>query len=290
MKKTKIQNVFTFATDDQPIIRGRLHGYDTQLDEDLVLLASLIVPKMELQEQKEISIRPDGTFELKMAHSIGPRQIWLKTGAHYFGELRFSKEITVTIDLNTLRKGQTQYYAHDSVIFSGPDSTLTHYVNQHNTNHNPKLEQLNDEITKTLFDRKIPPEEKLPIMRRQQEASMTLLKEFIQENPSEHAKALLNDELSDFYGRILAIYFIAKQAMSEALLQEVLAHEPHQLTNEGVDYYRHFCFYLMTTFKRRAFPSFVFIDQNGNYQPDVVSRISSVDFAKVSAALASDND
>ncbi|MEM6378921.1 MAG: TlpA disulfide reductase family protein [Bacteroidota bacterium] len=250
MHFTKPQTPFTFTTNKKPIIRGRLNGYDPQLDANLVLLAILVVPTVSLQTQKEIRIQKDGQFFIELEDNITPQQIWLKVGEYYFGQLLLFEKIIVDIDLNALRGGSTQYYINQNVTFSGPDAELCDYVNRYTTYLSAHHDQLDVNITKIYIDKSIPLNEKLQMVKDRKAASQKLLEGFTNDNPSKNKEVLFNDLLSDYYGRIMIVYSKAKQAMPAALLEKVLAHEPHQLSNDGVNYYRYLCFYL-----RNADPS-----------------------------------
>ncbi|GAB5551805.1 MAG: hypothetical protein Sapg2KO_13960 [Saprospiraceae bacterium] len=235
------QETFTFESDTKPVIKGKLIGYNQEVDTILSITASLVVPSAEFQSAKDIPIETDGTFQLTLDYPIANRQIWLRVGEYYFGELLFSEEIMVTIDLVNLKKIEKEYFHSEYVQFSGVDGPLTDYMNRFTSyrqslEDNPYKEML---LVKRNEDLSI--SERLAQMRIHQKEVIQVREDFIAKNPSEHAWVLKNEAVSDFYSEVSTLYW--GKEMSQDLLEEVLAHEPKFISNAGASYYRGLGFY-----------------------------------------------
>ncbi|MEM6379412.1 MAG: TlpA family protein disulfide reductase [Bacteroidota bacterium] len=238
---TFAQEGFTFESEVKPVIKGTLQGYDAEADANLSIRATLVVPTPQGQVSKKVVIQPDGTFELTLDHPVSNRQIWFTVGDYYYGQLLFSEEVIITLDLAKLKKKDKEYFHSKHVQFSGKDGPLTAYVNQFTTYRQSQRYEPYKALRKARRDESKSIEERLAQMRIHQTEVMQLREDFIKKNPSKYSWVLKNEALSNFYEKVCFLYL--REQMPEDLLKEVLAHEPKFISNDGTSYYRALGFY-----------------------------------------------
>lgn len=237
------QDSFVFKNEIIPEVEGKLQHYDPEVDVELKITYSIVVPSTATQVKKETAPDAQGRFTLELDYPLRNQQIWLSIGDYYFGELLVDQGLQIEADLEALKK-ESGNFDHPAVVFSGPDGEMTSYINQYITYRNAQPDRPESERPQLLMDREMEVMEKVKKFRAIHQRILRRDSQFFAENPSPYDWVIRNESISDHYGELCVAFWGWGKEMPDDLYRGIIAHRPRFISNAGVGYYRYLSVYL----------------------------------------------
>lgn len=231
-----------FSEGSRPILKGQLIGYDAVIDSNLTIKCAMVVPTPTSQIDTFLPIAEDGSFELQLLYPMHNQQVWFILGDYYFGELMLDQGLTINADLKALKGAEPNGFYNENVQFSGPDASLTTYLNRFITFRNEQKDWPGGDIMTIMQDREASPAEKVQKLKVTQQKMESIQQRFFKTYPSEHQDFLVNERLSDMYG-LFSVFYWSKKMPTE-LLTEITSHQPLAISNNATGFYRYLANYL----------------------------------------------
>lgn len=228
------QGNLTFRSNTKPTIKGKLIGYNPEVDADLIVWATVTSPALE-DIKREAEIQADGTFQIDLEYPLLNRQAWFYVDKLYFGQLFLTKDLMITIDLDGLKNSEKQNFGNPHVQYSGTDGDRVNFANQFSAYlKSQKVDHLRA-ISKTMRNYDLSAEEKVKQYRQHHQNIINLIDEFTADNPSKYADFLKNERTSRTYSIMASAYW--GKEIPASLFNEIIAHEPYFLSSQGIGYY-----------------------------------------------------
>lgn len=228
----------TFFLDAAPEITGHLIGYDPEIDGDVTVTYSVVVPAPEFQIEYQTQVSADGRFQLEVPRPLARQQVWLTLDGYYFGPIIMEKGLSMTFDLRALRE-EGDSFGSPHVQFSGPDGPLSTYLNKYISYEIPRRE--GNPVMEILMDRQASASDKWARVEQTFDRMARIEADFMAEHPSPLSSYLANERMSRYYGLALIIW--RNEGLPDTLQQALMDHQPLLLSNDCTDYYRYLGMY-----------------------------------------------
>ncbi|MEM1326391.1 MAG: TlpA disulfide reductase family protein [Bacteroidota bacterium] len=235
------QDNFTHLNEVHPVVKGQLLGYDTRENADLQIKFNVVQPSPNFQ--KTFLVQPDdvGYFELQLPHSLRYQQVWFSIGDHYFSELILDQGLYIDIQWDDLTSKANSKHKSKAVTFKGKDGELNEYLRQYNAAYKKHRSDFGNDFD-IITNRSSIVEEKREQLMSHHAKRKAFVEQYIEKNPSPYSWLLMNDRLSEDYGKFFLIY--SNEKMSTDLEQKILAHRPKLISNSSmIDYYTYANYY-----------------------------------------------
>lgn len=204
---------------------------NTSVDYSVVLLGP------QTQTKKHTSLNKDGAVKIVLDDNLPYQQVWLNVEGILYTGLYVNSDLSITIDA-AITKGKEVYLAGDGVQFSGIDGALNTAMNKQTLFRKEEQDNCqsllaNGSIAAANNKTRIPAFMVTAdsIYRQLQKIN----EEFIRQNP-DFAWAIRNETKSLYYHWVSLPFTYS--AMPDTLFQQISAHQPFFMSNDGVGFYR----------------------------------------------------
>jgi thiol-disulfide isomerase/thioredoxin len=218
-----------------PQVRGVLTGFTRAELSDLVIKYIIQVPS-KLQQTEVVEIDRNGRFELKMDFPLPYQEVMLMVGDNYFRSFVVHKDLTVRIDMQKLRKSNGEN-SDRAVTFSGADAEMVEYQVNYSISAGNKLRALSAKQSKIVSSRTAGLEKILASYNEANSAEQKLIDDYAKQNPSSFEWILRDDFRSQYYSDQIKAHIWSGESIPDDLWEEILQHQPMQLTSRSTDYY-----------------------------------------------------
>lgn len=234
-----------------PIVRGKfLHFTTADLDTlSIVYIISHFSP--DSKERRSADIKKDGTFELKLDHSIPYQEIVF--GVSNVGATRFyaHKGLFIEVDLqkwraeltNSVQTEQDVHFKNDCFYLSGPDAEMNRFLGLY-LNFDLARREEAYRLESAVVNKKLNLTDRLAKLNQAQEVFVAHEKQFFQSHPSVHQWIISEERLTRHYGYLMGAHFY-NQESRQLLPQEVFDHQPRLLNDYSSSYYLYLGYFLI---------------------------------------------
>lgn len=196
------------------------------------------------QSKRFTKLNRDGAVTIVLEDKLPYQQVWLSIDSFLYTGIYVNTDLTITIDV-AITKGKEIYLAGDGVQFSGIDGGLNAAMNKKTLFR--KEEQ--DNCYSLLANGSIEAANKkslLPAFMKTADSIYRHLQEieeqFISLNPG-YAWAMHNETRSLYFHWVTVPF--TSSTMPDSLFQQINAHQPFFVSNDGVAFYRQLCNYIV---------------------------------------------
>lgn len=235
-----------------PVVKGRLLNCTPEDVDTLSIRYVLVVPNPERQSTRQVNLKKDGSFEIKLDYAIPYQQIWLMLPYSY-SEVIAHKDLYIEADLKEMRAyDKTHSESKDRpplfLKYSGSDASINQMVNQYIRFEPTELEKIY-ELQNKARDYKAPRSEKLKAWDQAFQLRQEREIRFLEQNPfSEIAWILENERKSEYYSYQFILHSMGSVPIGDSL-ETALSHQPKLLSNDGMAYYRYLQMLLSVKYK-----------------------------------------
>lgn len=194
------------------------------------------------QIKKYTKLNKEGAVKIVLDDNLPYQQIWLNIDGFLYTGIYVNSGLSITIDV-AITKGKEVYLAGEGVQFSGIDGPL-------NTTMNKKTlfrKEEQDNCQSLLANGSIAAannKSKIPAFLVTADSIYRQLREideqFIGQNPG-YAWAIRNETKSLYFHWVSLPYNFS--IMPDSIFQQMNAHQPYFMSNDGVAFYRQLCNY-----------------------------------------------
>ncbi|MFK7770462.1 MAG: protein kinase [Mariniblastus sp.] len=233
-------NAYFAESKNVPTVRGAVSGASRSELSDLVIQYYVQVPS-KTQETRTATIDRNGQFDLKLEYAFPFQQIGLKIGDFYHGNITVHRDLTISIDLNQLKKNKSLVGGR-GIEFTGLDAEMADFLYDYRIANSEMIHRLEIRKSELGFDERTL-EETLIAHREIFDDRKTMNREFVSNNPSEHAWILDESLQSSYYANLISVHLFAEATIAPELLAEILSYKPKLMGGDSGSYYHNLNLY-----------------------------------------------
>lgn len=231
-----------YANRPIPKVTGKLLNISAGELKNLQISYTLITPFASLPAKINISVKPDGSFNIPLTYAFPYQQILLNVGELFNDHIYANKDLYIELDMKKIKAAQGGNVIGNGVRYLGTDGRLNIYLANYELYKSEEKDKLKEKIAMLEYNDTAPIDSILNSYKNLYDSLKKIEKNYTEANPSEYAWILENERTSDYYKNLCYKYEAKK--INDSLWQEINKHKGYLISFSSTQFYQALSHYI----------------------------------------------